>query len=192
MQVFTLECGAQVQWDLENSFADYQIKVVRDPSHHAVGCGNPFNWMTDAEIKLVKEQRPKNNQKPCRVNSMMYSELFTSEDKVKTEMSEIIACDCWGVFTTTVSRDKVIRMYFDTRSQREEAEVGVTCENYEEEITREKLIRDSTELVQAMNDGLTVVIQMGHSRFVEHYFFKIHVANNVYLHITNVNYTDCD
>jgi hypothetical protein len=190
--LFTLECGAKVHWSLKTPFEDYELQVVCDPQKDSKkSCGNPFNWMTPSEYKEITQMRPKNTNKPCKLECMMEQQFFYDTKTVAAELIDFIGADCWGVFTTTQKRDKIVKMYFDTRTDGDDED---------SDKLRDKLIEDPAELIDAMNNGLTVVIVMGSKRFIESYFFKVQSPENqqnqnqnlpdIYVNVANHHYTD--
>lgn len=173
MTSFHLQNGAIVQWTYPDAFQNASLKVIKAPEGNpgCGGCGNPWNMMTKKEDEQIRKQRPPNRVNPCKIDSMMYNKVYTSAKDLGEAIKHKIGCDCWGVFITNADRSKVFHVYFDHRKKDDK-----------EQKERRRLLKDPSDLVDDVClHGLTVVIVMGCSRFMEYYFFK--VATNLYLSV---------
>ena len=167
-KIYTLKCGAQVGWIFQNPFEDYDLHVFKGPhSSDAKGCGNPWNWMTTSEANKIREVEPKNKNKPCKLEDTFEHHFYDSKTLI-TEIKKIINGDCWGVFTSTASRDKVVTMYYDSRTE----------ESDTSQESRKKITDDPTPLINEIDNGLTAGFVLGNTRFYEYYIFKIPPATN--------------
>lgn len=171
----TLQNGAVVEWRYPDAFQNANLYITKGPKEKDdKGCGNPWNWMTDAEAQKVRQAKPADRQKPCKVDSMMYHKIYRSQEEIGAELKAIIDADCWGVFTTNANRSEVYRVFFDTRRN---------DNNDKGQEERSRLARNPQDLLQSLDQNLTVVLVLGQFQFMEYYFFKVATGIYVSVHV---------
>lgn len=161
--VYRMENGIVYKWTRKSLYEDYQIHVIHDAGKEGCGCGNPWNiiWDYKEEILVTK---PK-SKKIFEQDSGMYHKILSSQE-LPESMLDFLSGDMWCVYTITEDRNKIIKTYFDFRADPWE-------KNSEGVATRERLMKDPSELIVDINNGYTVVFVYGSREFIELYFVKI-------------------
>ena len=175
-KIFQLESGAKVCWKKSDAFQKYRLEVIDHGS--ATGCGNPYNLMTYKERKNIEDERPESLPPPCNLDSVMYHKIIEGKDLTK-ELVDDINGDCWGIFTTTSDRKKILKLYYDLRNSEHSTWIGtLSTKEYHrkvDEISKDRfrLAEDPTDLMNDIKEGHTVVFVLGDKDFIEIYYCKI-------------------
>lgn len=171
-QVIELE-NVDVKWVKINAFSKYELQVVKAKNN--IGCGNPWNAMNENERKHVESLRPRTDNLVCGIDTLLHIEIIGPE-KLKEDIEQDLGADVWGLFYTNHDRTETPTVYFDHRQD--------PAYDLEPNI-RDKLMKDSTELVDLIKNKKTIVIVFGANTFLEIYYSMI---NNTIIKST-VNHT---
>ncbi len=186
-EVFKLACGVEVFWQPIDAFhKNYQLNLSNE-NNIEVGCGNPWNLMTEEEEKLIRMKKPSESCIPCNLESMMYHAVLNTKNDLVENIKNNMCGDCWGIFTTTSDRKKMLKLYYDARNSKHESMRGmVSLEVFrqmrdDESRELERLRNDPTDLINDIDNGHTLVLVYGGQNFLEEYFFR---SGNSYVIIT--------
>jgi hypothetical protein len=107
-------------------------------------------------------------------------------NQLKTAIVHSLEGDCNGIFSTSPDR-KQIKLYYDGRNAAHTVKYDqLTTEEFhaqreKDEVERFRLMNDPTDLLQDLENGMTVCIVFGTDEFTEHYYVKL---NGMYLQTT--------
>lgn len=135
---------------------------------------------------------------PCRMDCLLIQDIWTKKEDVSKELCEGIGSDCWGVWVMSADQKSLIKQYFTYRvdipllnqinklirefgNNKEISNALWSVRNVIEKDSnkiRDILMKDCSELITHMEQGNTIVIVYGHSRFMEEYFS---MKNGIYI-----------
>ncbi len=153
-------------------------------------CGNPYNLYTEGELEYIKQNRPISvNKMPTNEKrSMLTTQIFKSEDEVKETLEQFIGGDCSSVYTRDAQHQPVKDYYFHNWIECAELiengkikdinEYRHTDTYIKNHTVRQNLMDDASVLLKDINDGHTVCLSFGSSKFMDSYFQKI---GNMYI-----------
>lgn len=165
---YTLETGSVVEWIFSPETWNYQLEFVKFVKRSDdAQCDNPFNSMTQGELRLICHEKPAKPPTPCGVNNKIYRELITTREELEKSIKDTIDSDCWGLYYISPDQKTTNEIF----SHRNKPSCGwKNCSICDK---RHELLNSPNEVVKHVDAGETAVCVMGGSNFIEIYYYAL-------------------
>jgi len=154
----------QFHWSIRYYDSEPTLNMDSDPNDikKEGGCGNPWNLIEDLGIRQeILDHRPPRNKTIETIESKPKKQIqFLNTEQLKKRLYDLIAADCWHVFTLNDKRE-TIHNYFNSF---ESNDYGG--------LERTKLIENSDPLLSDLENGHSVSIILN-DHFLDYVYKKI-------------------
>lgn len=148
-----------------------------DEGNNNGGCGNPWNYMTYHEDRLIRSMKIPNGKPPVVVESNKFVKYRNFNEYNKKQIYEyllnLISSDCWVVYTRTRYHHAPVTVYFDSRDYANKTGLNPSGFSQEHRAKRDKLL-DAPILNNLLSEAYTnnheICVYMGCKSFIDQYF----------------------
>jgi len=96
------------------------------------GCGNPWNYFSEAEANIIRNQKPKPEYSPIFPFRLNYSTELVDESDIINVLRDYVFADCWGIYKRTRDTHETERVYYSFRNNKPKPHAQMLPEHEQE------------------------------------------------------------
>ncbi len=160
--------GNKWQWYVTYYDDEPYLKSIEYNGGKSRGCGNPWNLIENGDEKdHIMKHKPKRKSMPDIDKKPCITITYFDKTAVYQDINDYLGGDCWSCYITDDNRN-ILKTYFNTFEHPDRND-PVYIQGYE---IRDKLVDDTTPLIEALDRGETVYIILN-QWFVDSSFKKV-------------------